>query len=124
MPIRSAALACFLTLITASLAAAFEGRVVDSQGKPIAGAEVTILGRTGEAFTDSDGRFTWTPDPLSGAGPRTHYWAAEWQAVGWLDDPEGAYPLAPRRGAPVGLYRFRVVGPGYEGAAVGGSDQS
>jgi hemoglobin/transferrin/lactoferrin receptor protein len=42
---------------------AFEGRIVDAQGRPIAGAEVTILGRTGVARTDADGRFTWSPEP-------------------------------------------------------------
>lgn len=50
-------------LITTSSALAFEGRVVNAGGAPIAGAEVTILGRTGAARTDTDGRFTWTPDP-------------------------------------------------------------
>jgi outer membrane receptor protein involved in Fe transport len=50
-------------LAGAHAALAFEGRVVDGQGRPVAGAEVTILGRAGEALTDRDGRFTWTPDP-------------------------------------------------------------
>lgn len=47
----------------ASSAAAFEGRVVEKDGAPVAGAEVAVLGRTGLARTDADGRFTWTPDP-------------------------------------------------------------
>ena len=42
---------------------AFKGRVVDHNGQPVAGATVTILGRTGEAVTDNDGRFEWKPDP-------------------------------------------------------------
>jgi outer membrane receptor protein involved in Fe transport len=54
-------LALFLGHATAALA--FEGRIVDAQGRPVAGAEVTILGRAGESRTDRDGRFTWTPDP-------------------------------------------------------------
>ncbi len=56
---------CFLAflLITTSSALAFEGRVVNAGGEPVVGAEVTILGRTGAARTDTDGRFTWTPDP-------------------------------------------------------------
>jgi outer membrane receptor protein involved in Fe transport len=54
-------LALFLGHATAALA--FEGRIVDAQGQPVAGAEVTILGRAGESRTDRDGRFTWTPDP-------------------------------------------------------------
>jgi outer membrane receptor protein involved in Fe transport len=50
-------------VITASPAFAFQGRIVNAQGEPIAGAEITILGRAGESRTDRDGRFTWTPDP-------------------------------------------------------------
>ncbi|MEZ5420078.1 MAG: TonB-dependent receptor [Vicinamibacterales bacterium] len=44
-------------------ASALTGRVVDAGGTPIAGAEVTILGRSGAAITDGDGRFDWSPDP-------------------------------------------------------------
>ncbi|HXV61320.1 MAG TPA: TonB-dependent receptor [Vicinamibacteria bacterium] len=51
-------------LLVAGAAGAFEGRVVRQQdGSPVAGAEVTVLGRTGEAFTDAEGRFTFVPDP-------------------------------------------------------------
>ncbi len=60
MSIRTTALAWLLLLFTATTSAAFEGRIVDADGRPIAGAEVSILGRPGEARTDSDGRFTWT----------------------------------------------------------------
>ena len=43
---------------------ALEGRVVlGDTDQPVANAEVTILGRTGAALTDSDGRFTLQPDP-------------------------------------------------------------
>lgn len=52
-----------LSILSATVAFAFEGRIVDAQGRPVAGAEVTILGRAGESRTDADGRFTWTPDP-------------------------------------------------------------
>jgi hemoglobin/transferrin/lactoferrin receptor protein len=44
-------------------ALAFKGRVVDQQGRPVADAIVSILGRTGEVVTDADGRFEWKPDP-------------------------------------------------------------
>ena len=47
----------------ATPAFAFKARVVDHNGKPVARATVTILGRTGEAITDDDGRFEWKPDP-------------------------------------------------------------
>jgi outer membrane receptor protein involved in Fe transport len=50
-------------LTAPALAAAFEGRVVDAQGRPIAGAEITILGRAGESRTDANGRFVFAPDP-------------------------------------------------------------
>jgi outer membrane receptor protein involved in Fe transport len=42
---------------------AFDGVVVTGDGRPVAGAEVTILGHTGVARTDAQGRFTWTPQP-------------------------------------------------------------
>jgi len=48
----------------ATAALAFEGRLVDARtGAPVAGAEVTIVGLTGAARSDADGRFTWRPDP-------------------------------------------------------------
>ena len=56
-------LAVFLVLSCASPAWAFKGRVVDQQGRPVAKATVSVLGRTGEAITDADGRFEWKPDP-------------------------------------------------------------
>ena len=52
-----------LLLALASPAFAFKARVVDQQGRPVAKATVSILGRTGEMVTDSDGRFEWKPDP-------------------------------------------------------------
>src|SRR5262245_27684598 len=50
-------------LFTATTELGFEGRVVGPDGRPIIGAEVTILGRTGTVLTNSDGRFVWTPTP-------------------------------------------------------------
>jgi outer membrane receptor protein involved in Fe transport len=60
---HTARFALLLCLVAPSAAVAFEGRIVNAQGQPIAGAEVTILGRAGESRTDNDGRFVWTPDP-------------------------------------------------------------
>jgi outer membrane receptor protein involved in Fe transport len=45
-------------------ASRFEGRLVrDGSSAPIAGASVSIVGVTGTAKTDADGRFTWAPAP-------------------------------------------------------------
>ncbi|HEX6159579.1 MAG TPA: TonB-dependent receptor plug domain-containing protein, partial [Thermoanaerobaculia bacterium] len=42
---------------------AFESRLLDASGKPVAGAQISVVGQTGSARTDSDGRFTLAPDP-------------------------------------------------------------
>ncbi len=52
-----------LCLLVSSPAFAFRGRVVDRDGKPVPNATISILGRTGEAITNQDGRFVWQPDP-------------------------------------------------------------
>ena len=59
-----AAAALLLLLLAALPAHAWTARLVTSTGTPVAEALVTILGRTGEAVTDSDGLFTWKPDPV------------------------------------------------------------
>jgi outer membrane receptor protein involved in Fe transport len=42
----------------------FEGRVVrPGTDEPVAGASVSIVGETGSARTDQDGRFSWSPLP-------------------------------------------------------------
>jgi vitamin B12 transporter len=60
---RVATLTVLVCLALPLPAFAFKGRVVDDQGRPVAKATVSILGRTGEAITDQDGRFEWKPDP-------------------------------------------------------------
>jgi outer membrane receptor protein involved in Fe transport len=61
--VRSSLLAV-LALLPSSGLLALEGRVVlAGTGEPVANAEVTILGRSGAALTDADGRFTIEPDP-------------------------------------------------------------
>ena len=45
-------------------AARFEGRLVqEGSGAPVADASISIVGITGTARTDKDGRFTWAPAP-------------------------------------------------------------
>ncbi len=82
---------------------------------------VTLQVQSGSAFADvtrKSGRvvedqelvLTYTPNPLQrGAGPQTHVWALEWQAVPWLGAP-GLDALDDRGGLPLGTYRFHVVG--------------
>jgi outer membrane receptor protein involved in Fe transport len=60
---RLLSLAVCLLLGHALDSLALTGRVVDANGSPVAGAEVTILGRPGSVMTSADGRFSWTPDP-------------------------------------------------------------
>ena len=68
MRASSARAALLLTLFAstagAQTAGRFEGRVVhETTGAPIAGASVSIVGVTGSARTNTDGRFTWAPAP-------------------------------------------------------------
>ena len=51
----SVVVALLALLLCANSALAFEGRVVGADGRPVVGAEVTILGRTGTAITDREG---------------------------------------------------------------------
>src|SRR5688572_31074860 len=60
---RTATFAVLACLVFPLPAFAFKGRVVDQQGRPVANATVSILGRTGEAITDKEGRFVFQPDP-------------------------------------------------------------
>jgi outer membrane receptor protein involved in Fe transport len=57
-------LAVFVPVAAAQTLDCFEGRVVlaDSEA-PLAGASISIVGVTGTARTDADGRFTWAPVP-------------------------------------------------------------
>lgn len=61
MLVRVSLLIALLVLPTSAFA--LKGRVVDQQGRPVANATVSVLGRPGEAITDADGRFEWRPDP-------------------------------------------------------------
>ena len=42
---------------------AFESRLVDSSGRAVADAQVSVVGQTGSVRTSSDGRFVIVPDP-------------------------------------------------------------
>lgn len=76
----------------------------------------TVRRRSGRAIEDQDFMLYHTPDPLIPSEPlqqRTHRWAVEWQLVTpW--GSEGRDALEDRVGLPLGRYRFRVVGTGYE----------
>lgn len=54
-----------LAFVTSEPAAPVDGRVVDARsGAPVAGAEITIVGRRGVVRTDGAGRFRWPVAPL------------------------------------------------------------
>lgn len=42
---------------------AFTSRLVDSNGRPVAGAQISIVQQSGSARTDAEGRFRIVPDP-------------------------------------------------------------
>jgi outer membrane receptor protein involved in Fe transport len=50
--------------LAATRGLALEGQVVEKDsGKPVAHAEVALVGHVGSVRTDAEGRFTWMPDP-------------------------------------------------------------
>ena len=58
------ALGTLVALLAAPPAPAFEGLLVTGEEKrPVADAEVAVLGRAGSVRTDAQGRFRWSPDP-------------------------------------------------------------
>lgn len=52
-----------ILLILSTPAAAFESRLLDSTGRPLPFAQISVVDQRGSARTDADGRFTLTPDP-------------------------------------------------------------
>ncbi|MDQ3037608.1 MAG: hypothetical protein M3Y87_34760, partial [Myxococcota bacterium] len=91
--------------------------VLERESETTPGTFEVVTRRSGRALGDGAMLLTHTPDPLTGAGARTHYWSAEWQAVGWTEDRASAFPLQGRLGAPAGTYRFHVYGPDTEAGA-------
>jgi neutral ceramidase len=77
-----------------------------------------VLRRIGRPVNDGDLILTWTPNPIEPAPgtPRTHYYTVEMQAVAPLG-MRGLPTLGDRVGLPLGRYRFRVEGTGYEVAS-------
>ena len=59
----AAALFLFVTLAAAPTAQALEGRLLQPDGTPAGGYEVSVVGRSVTVTTNADGRFTITPDP-------------------------------------------------------------
>src|SRR5688572_24150756 len=50
-------------LLLATNAFAFESRLFSPEGKPIAGAQISVVDQRSTARTDAEGRFTLVPDP-------------------------------------------------------------
>lgn len=60
---RSRALLLLLFSLLGVPLAALDARLLDKDGRPLAGVHVTVAGRTGAVRTDADGRFRILPDP-------------------------------------------------------------
>ncbi len=61
---RTVLLSILLTLCSTPLTA-LEGRLIGIDGAPLAGARVSVEGRSGSTLSGHDGTFTITPDPVS-----------------------------------------------------------
>jgi neutral ceramidase len=83
------------------------------QRETMAGTFVAVTRFSGRAVQDTEVLLSYTPNPLNNPNmPRTHYWAAEWQAV----TPIGTvFPddISNRPGVALGRYRFHIEGNGY-----------
>ncbi len=74
-----------------------------------------VVRRSGRPVSDGDLILTWTPDPIEPieGTPRTHYYTVEFQAAAPMGMP-GLEALGDRAGLPLGNYRFRIAGTGYD----------
>jgi neutral ceramidase len=78
------------------------------------GTFAAVTRRSGRVVEDAELVLAYTPEPLlRGAGPQTHVWDVEWQAVPWLGSGTRD-ELAARAGVPLGRYRFHVEGHGWQ----------
>ncbi len=60
---RRIVLCVLVAAVLPGLAAAFEGIVVGVDGRPLAGARISVAGQAGTTLADGDGRFRLEPDP-------------------------------------------------------------
>ena len=83
---------------------------VTLQYEVTAGVYADVTRKSGRDVEDQEIVIAYTPSPLQrGAGPQTHIWVAEWQAVPWLGSADGD-TLDMRGNVKLGNYRFHVVG--------------
>ncbi len=74
-----------------------------------------VTRRSGRPVSDADVLLYYAPVPLiREANPQDHVWAVEWQPVPWTGSGGVADELGHRGAAPLGQYRFHVVGDGWE----------
>lgn len=75
-----------------------------------------VTRRSGRVVTDGDLIVVEAPSPLVRVAgmPQQHVWAVEWQPVPWRGSPGDLDQLDHRGGVPLGNYRFKVVGNGWQ----------
>lgn len=84
--------------------------------REVGGTFAPVTRHSGRVVGDGDFIVTEAPSPLVRVDdmPQQHLWAVEWQPVPWRGSPDDLDALSRRGGVPLGRYRFKVVGSGWE----------
>ena len=84
--------------------------------REVGGSFAPVTRRSGRPVSDGDLILVEAPSPLVRAGntPQQHVWAVEWQPVPWRGAAGGLDELDRRGGVPLGRYRFKVEGDGWQ----------
>lgn len=132
MAIRRAILWGILAASAPVRAALYEGKVVESEfGMGVDSVRISLLGGSGSGFSDSAGRFTFSPAPTSlrpaYAFPEVA-WRADSRTIAWSGSPgtvaiairdvSGRTVLACNSTSPRGGYRVEGLAPGFHFASM------
>ena len=84
--------------------------------REVGGNFVAVTRQSGRPVSDGDLLLVYAPSPLVRVPgqAQTHVWSIEWQPVPWRGAAGGLDALDRRGGVPVGHYRFKVLGDGWE----------